>query len=342
MPATPRRPLGPDGDTRKKKLLDLVRLACRLRHYSYHTEQTYCAWVRRFCRYHADEHGQPRHPSAMGAAEVYAFLAHLALERDVAASTQRQALCALVFLYEQVLGEDVGDFGEVPRPRRRRKLPVVLSEREVEQVLARMSGRYRLFAALLYGSGLRLSEGLRLRVKDLDFDLRRIVVREGKGGKDRVTVLPHRIGDELRAQVERVRLLHARDLGDGCGAVHLPHALAVKYPNAATEPGWQYVFPAPNRSLDPRTGVERRHHLSGSSVQKAVRSAAKKSGLVKPVSPHVFRHSFATHLLERGSDIRTVQELLGHRSVNTTMVYTHVLNRGGLGVVSPLDGMRLG
>lgn len=327
---------------RKGKLLDLVRLACRLRHYSYHTEQTYCDWVRRFCRYHADEHGRPRHPSTLGAEHVHDFLAHLALERDVAASTQRQAMCALVFLYEQVLGEDVGDFGEVPRPRRRPRLPVVLSEREVEQVLARMHGRYRLFAALLYGSGLRLAEGLRLRVKDLDFDLRQIVVREGKGGKDRVTMLPDRIEDELHAQIERVRLLHARDLADGCGAVFLPHALATKFPSAATEFGWQYVFPARNRSLDPRAGVERRHHLSASAVQKAVRQAARKTGLTKPVTPHVFRHSFATHLLARGSDIRTVQALLGHKSVNTTMVYTHVLQRGGLGVVSPLDRLALG
>lgn len=325
----------------KKKLLNQVRTVCRLRHYSYHTEQTYCDWIRRFCRYHGDEHGRPRHPADLGADHVHAFLAHLAIERDVAAATQRQAMCALVFLYEHVLGHDVGEFGDVPRPRRRRKLPVVLSEREVERVLRLLSGRYRLFAGLLYGSGLRLSEGLRLRVKDLDFDLGQIVVREGKGGKDRVTVLPDRIEADLRAQTERVRLLHARDLTDGCGAVHLPHALGTKYPNAATELGWQYVFPAPNRSTDPRTGVERRHHLSASAVQKAVRKAARKAGLAKPVSPHAFRHSFATHLLARGADIRTVQALLGHQSLNTTMIYTHVLNRGGLGVRSPLDGLAL-
>jgi integron integrase len=204
-------------------------------------------------------------------------------------------------------------------------------------VLAHLRSRYRLFVGLLYGSGLRLTEGLRLRIKDLDFDLGQIVVREGKGGKDRVTVLPDRLREDLQAQIERVRLLHERDLADGCGAVHLPHALARKYPNAATELGWQYVFPAPEPSTDPRTGVERRHHLSASSVQKAVRKAARRAEIAKPVTPHVFRHSFATHLLARGSDIRTVQALLGHRSVNTTMVYTHVLNRGGLGVASPLD-----
>jgi integron integrase len=323
----------------KTKLLDLVRLACRLRHYSIHTERAYCDWVRRFCLFHTDEHGRPRHPRGLGAPEVRDFLAHLVLDRDVAASTQRQALCALVFLYEQVLGEDVGELGEIPRPRRRKKLPVVLSEREVERVLAHLRGRYRLFVGLLYGSGLRLTEGLRLRIKDLDFELGQIVVREGKGGKDRVTMLPDRLRDDLRAQVERVRLLHERDLADGCGAVHLPHALARKSPNAASELGWQYVFPAPQRSIDPRTGVERRHHLSDSSVQKAVRKAARRAEIAKPVTPHVFRHSFATHLLTRGSDIRTVQALLGHRSVNTTMIYTHVLNRGGLGVVSPLDGL---
>ena len=318
------------------KLLDLVRLACRLRHYSYRTEQTYCAWVRRFCRFHRDADGRPRHPRELGTDEVAAFLAHLATERNVAASTQNQALSALLFLYDAVLGEELGDFGDVPRARRRKKLPVVLARAEVEGVLAHLRGRHRLFVSLLYGSGLRLTEGLRLRVKDLDFALHQIVVRDGKGGKDRVTVLPDPIADALRDQIEQVRLLHRRDLADGLGAVHLPHALARKYPNAATEPGWQYVFPAPRRSIDPRTGIERRHHLSASSVQKAVRQAAQRAGLDKPVTPHVFRHSFATHLLERGSDIRTVQELLGHRSVNTTMIYTHVLNRGGLGVVSPL------
>ncbi len=324
------------------KLLDLVRLACRLRHYSYRTEQTYCGWVKRFCRFHRDEQGRPRHPRDLGERHVAAFLGHLATERDVAASTQNQALCALVFLYKAVLGEERGDFGDVPRARRRKKLPVVLSRHEVERVLFHLHGRHRLVASLLYGAGLRLTEGLRLRVKDLDFDLRQIVVRDGKGGKDRVTMLPDPVEDALREQVERVRLLHRRDLGDGFGAVSLPYALARKYPSAPRELGWQYVFPSARRSLDPRDGVERRHHLSESSVQKAVQRAAQRAEIAKPVTPHVFRHSFATHLLERGSDIRTVQELLGHRSVNTTMVYTHVLNRGGLGVVSPLGGLAVG
>ncbi len=327
----------PGPGTGGNKLLARVRAACRLRHYSYRTEQAYADWVRRFCLFHRDAEGRPRHPDEMGADEVHAFLAHLAVERDVAAATQRQALCALVFLYAHVLGRELGHLGDVPRPRRRKKLPVVLSEPEVERVLARMHGRYRLFVGLLYGSGLRLMEGLRLRVKDLDFDLHQIIVRDGKGGRDRVTMLPDQLEDGLRVQVERVRLLHRSDLDDGFGAVYLPHALAVKYPGAPYALGWQYVFPAPHRSVDPRAGVERRHHLSESSVQKAVREAARRAGVVKPVSPHVFRHSFATHLLARGADIRTVQTLLGHASVKTTQIYTHVLGRGGLGVVSPLD-----
>ncbi len=319
------------------KLLDLVRRACRLRQYSYRTEQTYCGWIKRFCLFHIDEHGHPRHPRDLGTQEVVDFLAHLVTDRNVAASTQNQALNALVFLYGTVLGKELGDLGDFPRSRRRKKLPVVLSRDEVERVLTHLSGRDRLFASLLYGSGLRLTEGLRLRVKDLDFDLRQIVVRQGKGRKDRVTVLPTPLEEPLREQVERVRLLHRRDLDDGFGAVHLPGALARKYPSAPKELGWQYLFPSTQRSRDPRDGAERRHHLAGSTVQRAVRRAAGQAGIAKPVTPHVFRHSFATHLLERGADIRTVQELLGHVSVHTTQIYTHVLNRGGLGVVSPLD-----
>ncbi len=320
------------------KLLDCVRRACRVRHYSYRTEQTYCGWVKRFCLFHRDEHGRPRHPRDLGAGEVAAFLAYLATERDVAASTQNQALNALVFLYKAVLGRELGDLGEVPRARRRRSLPVVLSRREVEQVLGRLSGRERLFASLLYGSGLRLTEGLRLRVKDLDFDRRRIIVRQGKGRKDRATVLPSPIEEALREQVERVRLCHRRDLDDGFGAVHLPNALARKHPGSPQELGWQYLFPAAQRSLDPRGGTERRHHLGASTVQKAVRRAGRQAGIAKPVTPHVFRHSFATHLLERGADLRTVQELLGHVSLNTTQIYTHVA-RLGAGTRSPLDDL---
>ncbi len=344
-PTIPAPPTVAESDRRTKlepKLLDLVRLACRVRHYSYRTEQTYCGWVKRFCLFHRDPEGRPSHPRDLGTDEVAAFLGHLATERDVAASTQNQALNALVFLYKAVLGEPLGEFGEIPRARHRRKLPVVLSRHEVERVLSRMRGRHRLVASLLYGSGLRLTEGLRLRVKDLDFDLHHIVVRDGKGGKDRVTVLPDLVEEALREQVERVRLIHRQDLDDGYGEVHLPHALARKYPNAPRAFGWQYMFPSVRRSLDPRSGLERRHHLSESSVQKAVRDGAQRAKIAKPVTPHVFRHSFATHLLERGADLRTVQELLGHASVRTTQIYTHVLNRGTLGVGSPLDGLAVG
>ena len=328
----------PSGRAPAPKLLDLVRRACRLRHYSIRTEEAYCAWTRRYCRFHVDEHGRPRHPTEMGTLEVAAFLAHLATECHVAASTQNQALNALVFLYEHVLKAPLGDLGEVPRAKRPRKLPVVLSRAEVERVLARLEGRYRLVGALLYGSGLRLMESLRLRIKDVDFELRQIVVRDGKGAKDRVTPLPDPVEDELRRQVERVHLLHERDLADGYGEVYLPYALERKYPAASHDPVWQYLFPAPRRALDPRSGVIRRHHLSASSVQKAVRHAVRAAEIGKRATCHSLRHSFATHLLERGADIRTVQELLGHRDVKTTMVYTHVLNRGA-GVVSPLTGL---
>jgi integron integrase len=273
----------------------------------------------------------------MGEAEVAAFLAHLAEGRRVAASTQNQALAALLFLYEHVLGRPLEEVGPFPRAKRPRRLPVVLTRAEVEAVLARLGGTHRLVAQLLYGSGLRLLEALRLRVKDVEVGEGRLTVREGKGDKDRVTVLPSAVEEALSAQLAVVRALHARDLADGLGAVVLPTALAAKYPGAATEVGWQYVFPSRALSVDPRSGDRRRHHRSESSVQKAVRKAARAAGVEKPVSPHAFRHSFATHMLERGADIRTVQELLGHADVRTTEIYTHVLNRGVRGVVSPLD-----
>ena len=358
----PRQPWGsPEGPEPKRKLLDLVRLACQLRHYSYRTEQTYCAWVKRFCRFHRDANGRPRHPETMRESEVVAFLTHLAVDRHVAASTQNQALAALLFLYEAVLGEPLGDLhavgaDELPDgnpagtdrlvwAKRPKRLPVVLTREEVEAVLAEMSGKYRLAGMLLYGSGLRLREVLRLRVKDLDFGYGHLVVRDGKGMKDRVTVFPEALHDPMERHLARERLRHEAELDEGTAAVSLPGALARKYPNAETEWGWRYVFPASRPSVDPRSGRELLHHLAPSAVQKAVRRASRRAadrmGLAKPVTPHVFRHSFATHLLERGADIRTVQELLGHKSVRTTMVYTHVLNRGGLGVVSPLDTMRL-
>ena len=351
----------PTGEGRPRKLLDLVRLACQIRHYSYRTEQAYCGWVKRFCRYHRDDgpggRGRPRHPSTMREPEVVAFLTHLAVDRHVAASTQNQALAALLFLYEAVLGEPLGDLdavepdelpdgmGQLVWAKRPKRLPVVLTREEVEAVLAELSGTHRLAGMLLYGSGLRLRECLRLRVKDLDFGYGHLTVRDGKGMKDRVTVFPEALHEPMERHLAREKLRHEAELEEGTAAVSMPGALANKYPNAETEWGWRYVFPASRPSEDPRSGRELLHHLAPSAVQKAVRRASRRAsdlmGLAKHVTPHVFRHSFATHLLERGADIRTVQELLGHKSVRTTMVYTHVVNRGGLGVISPLDGMRL-
>ena len=318
-------------------LLDAVRSACRLRHYSVRTEAAYTSWVKRFALFHRDEAGRPRHPEAMGEPEVAAFLGHLAEDRRVAASTQNQALAALLFLYDAVLDRPLEAVGPFPRAKRPKRLPVVLTRAEVEAVLAGMDGVYRLVAQLLYGSGLRLLEGLRLRVKDVGLAEGQITVRGGKGDRDRVTVLPSAVEGALAAQLDVARAVHAADLAAGYGAVYLPTALARKYPGAATETAWQYVFPAASLSVDPRSGATRRHHLTESPVQRAVRRAGRRAGVEKPVSPHAFRHSFATHMLERGADIRTVQELLGHRDVRTTEVYTHVLNRGVRGVVSPLD-----
>lgn len=303
----------------------------RLHHLSYRTEQAYVRWIVRYVRYH-----RMRHPRTMGEAEIRAFLTYLAAEREVSASTQNQALSALLFLYREVLGVEMGYIEQIVRARRPARLPVVFTQDEVRAVLAHLHGTHGLVAGLLYGAGLRLMEALRLRVKDVDFAYRQIVVRDGKGGKDRRTVLPESLRAPLREQLEVVRRQHAEDLRAGCGAVHLPNALARKYPEAAREWGWQYVFPATVRSTDPRTGEERRHHRSASSVQRAVKRAVRAAGVTKPGSCHTFRHAFATHLLDGGADIRTVQELLGHRDVRTTMVYTHVLSRG-VGVKSPID-----
>ena len=314
------------------KLLDRVRRAIQIRHYSVRTEHAYVHWVRRFVLFHGK-----RHPAGLGAPEVSEFLSHLATHGRVAASTQNQARNALLFLYREVLLQPLPELEEVVRAKPPHRLPVVLTPGEVTALLAALSGPPRLVAGLLYGSGLRLLEGLRVRVKDLDFERGEILVRDGKGRRDRVTMLPRRLTGPLRQQLEIARALHRADLAEGFGAVFLPDALAQKYPSADREWGWQYVFPAAQRSLDPRSGEERRHHLSESSVQRAVRAGVRRAGLVKPASCHTLRHSFATHLLERGQDIRTVQELLGHRSVATTMIYTHVLNRGARGVTSPLD-----
>ena len=275
----------------------------------------------------------------MGAVEVGAFLTHLATERQVSASTQNQAKAALLFLYREVLGVDLPWLGEVVQAKPNKRLPVVLTPREVRALMNELNGTMGLIVSLLYGTGMRLLEGLRLRVKDVEFERREIVVRDGKGGKDRVTMLPENLVLPLQDQLARARRLHDADLADGFGEVWLPDALAVKYPNAGKNWGWQYVFPSPNRSLDPRSGRMRRHHVLPESVQRAVKGAASRAGIVKPCTPHVLRHSFATHLLQSGYDIRTVQELLGHADVSTTMVYTHVLNKGGSGVCSPLDAL---
>jgi integron integrase len=324
-----------DGRARgEPRLLDRVRNACRVRHYSPRTERAYVQWAKRFVLYHGK-----RHPSEMGSAEVGAFLSHLAIEQRVSASTQNQALNALVFLYREVLEQKLADLEHVIRARVPLRLPVVLTPEEVRRLLPRVqAGEPRLAAGLLYGAGLRLLESLRLRVKDLDLERGEIMVRDGKGRKDRVTMLPRSLAADLRAQLARARALHERDLAAGFGAVALPDALARKYPGAAREWGWQWLFPAHRRFRDAETGAERRHHLHETVVQRAVKRAVRAAGIAKPASCHTLRHSFATHLLASGYDIRTVQELLGHRDVKTTMIYTHVLNRGGRGVRSPLDG----
>jgi integron integrase len=308
-----------------------VRDALRLKHYSYRTEQAYVDWITRYILFH-----DKRHPQDMGRAEVQAFLTHLAAERNVAASTQTQALSALLFLYREVLHTDLGDIDAL-RANKPRRLPTVLTRDETLRVISALKGSHQLMAKLLYGSGLRLMECVRLRVKDVDFAQHQIVVRDGKGEQDRVTVLPDSLVAPLQEHLQRARQLHARDLEAGYGTVDLPYALARKYPNANREWGWQYVFPSERLSSDPRTGQVHRHHLDPSGLQKAIRAAARLARIAKPIGPHTFRHSFATHLLEAHYDIRTVQELLGHKDVRTTMIYTHVLSRGGLAVRSPLD-----
>jgi integron integrase len=309
-----------------------VRLEIRARHYSRQTEKAYVAWARRFILFH-----DKRHPDGLGAPEISAFLSSLASEHKVAASTQNQALAAILFLYREVLGRDVPWMSDVVRAKLPRRLPVVLTRDEVRDVLAQMHGSARLMTLLLYGSGLRLMECCRLRVKDLDFGARQVVVRQGKGEADRLTLLPMAAREALLAHLQRVRLLHERDLRIGGGWVELPGALERKYPNAGREWAWQWVFPAARPFFDPATRQLRRHHLHESVLQRSVHEAVRRAGLSKPASCHTFRHSFATHLLEDGYDIRTLQELLGHRDVSTTMIYTHVLNRGPGGVRSPVD-----
>lgn len=300
----------------KPKLLDQVRGEIRARHYSHRTEEAYVGWVKRFIFFHGK-----RHPAEMGEGEISSFLAHLAVAKKVSASTQNQALGALLFLYQHVLNQRVGWIDKVVHAKCPERLPVVLTQQEVKAVIGCMKGTPRLITTLLYGAGLRLMEGLQLRVKDIDFSCNQILIRDGKGQKDRVTMLPGTVKGALLEHMERVRRLHKQDLQEGAGRVHLPGALARKYPNADKEWGWQYVFPASRRFLDREAGFERRHHLHESVVQKSMKQAVCHAGIAKPASCHTLRHSFATHLLEDGYDIRTIQELLGHKDVSTTMIY---------------------
>ena len=318
----------------KPKLLDQLREALRARHYSRRTEQTYCLWVKRFIFFH-----NVRHPAEMAEPEINTFLTHLAVKEKVSASTQNQALSALLFLYRHVLGREIGDLGEVIRARKPKRLPVVMTREEVKEVLANMTGDKWLMASLMYGAGLRLMECLRLRVQDIDFARNEILVRDGKGAKDRLTMLPESLKGPIKDHLKKVKTIHERDLADGWGRVQMPSAMDRKYPNAPRDWRWQWVFPQENRWKNTKTGEEGRHHIDESLVQKSVRDATTKAGLTKRATCHTFRHSFATHLLEGGYDIRTVQELLGHNDVKTTMIYTHVLNRGPAGVRSPVDGL---
>jgi integron integrase len=316
----------------KPKLLDQVRDVIRRKHFSIRTEQTYVDWIRRFILFH-----NKRHPREMAETEVTQFLTHLARDGRVAASTQNQALSALLFLYKEVLKQEIGWLQGVERAKRPSRLPVVLTRDEVRKIFSRLHGTHRLMAGLLYGSGLRLMECVRLRIKDVDLGYLRITVRDGKGGKDRITMLPVNLAKSLERHLQKMKAQHDQDLEEGGGEVYLPDALARKYPNAGREWIWQYVFPSTRLSIDPRGGSRRRHHVEESSLQLAMKMAVRASDIQKPATCHTLRHSFATHLLENGYDIRTVQELLGHKDVSTTMIYTHVLNRPGIGVKSPLD-----
>ena len=328
---SPQDPIG-SPDKKEKRLIARFREAIRARHYSRQTEKTYWYWIRSFIHFHGK-----RHPGAMGAAEVTAFLSFLATQRNVAAATQNQALAALLFLFKNVLDVQLPWLDGIVRAQRPVRVPTVLSEAEVRRILAELEGTAKLMVGLLYGAGLRQAECLGLRVKDVDFSYRQILVRDGKGGKDRVTMLPENLVAPLQAHLGKVRLLHQRDLKAGHGEVSLPHALRRKYPRAGYQWGWQFVFPSGNLAIDPADGVTRRHHVYPDTLGRAVKRAVARAGIIKPVSCHTLRHSFATHLLERGYDIRTVQELLGHSDVSTTMIYTHVMNKGARGVKSPLD-----
>ena len=336
MPNTPKplslQPFPPV--SQGKKLLDQYSEALRNRHYSLRTEKTYIGWVRQYILHH-----KKRHPREMGVAEINDFVTYLVNQKNISASTQNQAISAILFLYRNVLNIQLDEKALIPiRPTKPKRVPTVLSRDEAKRVIANMDGIYKLMAQLMYGSGLRLMEVMRLRVKDLDFGNRQIIVRDGKGENDRVTMFPDVLLEPLRLVIRQVKAQHDLDLAQGYGTVYLPYALERKYPNANREFAWQYVFPAPVFSIDPVSGVKQRHHLNEANLQRAVKQAARSAKINKLVTPHTLRHSFATHLLQNGYDIRTVQELLGHKDVKTTMIYTHVLQRGGLAVKSPLDG----
>ena len=319
-------------NTNKIKLLDQVRISMRTSHYASKTEESYLGWIRKFIVFN-----NKQHPNELGEVEIKNYLEHLAIKQHVSSSTQNQALCAIVFLYKRVLKKNLGDFGELTWAKKTERLPVILGPEEIKKLMAQLKGTYWIMANLLYGSGLRLNECLKLRVKDVDFIYNQITIRDSKGDKDRVTMLPERVVDQLKKHLEKVRRLHEQDIRKGYGRAHLPNALGRKYPNADKEWGWQYVFPSEHLSVDPEDGVLRRHHLYETVLQKAIKEAVRKAGIAKPASCHTLRHSFATQLLQAGYDIRTVQELLGHKDVKTTMIYTHVLKKGGLGVQSPAD-----
>lgn len=318
-------------NTKKPTLLEQVRNVIRVKHYALNTERAYLPWIKRFILFH-----KKRHPADMGEREIGEFLTHLAVNRNVAANTQNQALNAIVFLYKEVLKKEVGLISNAQRAKKHKRIPVVFTKEEAKRVIAQLEGTKRLMASLLYGSGLRLKECLRLRVKDVEFAFNQIIVRDTKGAVDRVTLLPASIKEELVRHLERVKALHEADVKEGFGRVYLPFALERKYPNANMQWSWQYVFPAAKRSIDPRSGMERRHHAMERPLQDAVSAAVRSANIAKPGSCHTFRHSFATNLLEDGYDIRTIQELLGHKHVETTMIYTHVVNKVK-GVKSPLD-----
>ena len=318
------------------KLLEQVRQVLRLHHYSIHTERSYIDWIIRFVRFHRMRSREDLYPAE---SRIEVFLTDLAVRGNVAPSTQNQAMNALVFLYKRVLHATLDGVIDAVRADRKVKVPVVMTRDEVAAVIALMNGSSQLVAKLLYGSGLRIMEAVRLRTKDIDFDMKQVTVRAGKGDKDRITTFPGSLSSLLRNHLGRVGTLHQQDIDKGHGEVYLPHALARKYPNAAKEWGWQYVFPARDLSVDPRSGAVRRHHVDPSVINKAIKAAVRRAGLTKQISAHTFRHSFATHLLQRGTDIRTIQQLLGHSDLKTTMIYTHILQQGGQGVLSPLDDL---